>query len=144
MKILTAEQLREADRFTIEHEPVESIELMERAAKACVQRIVELVSPDKVIDVYCGMGNNGGDGLAIARMLLENNIRCRTFIVKFRSDFRIDAAKNHERLMQNYPATITEVNTARVLPAIPDRDKHVAVDALLGTGTSKAPEGLLA
>ncbi|MEO6850698.1 MAG: NAD(P)H-hydrate epimerase, partial [Mucilaginibacter sp.] len=70
LPLLTSPQIREADAYTIAHEPIASIDLMERAAKAFVGWFINHF-PDKKqsIAVYCGTGNNGGDGLAIARIL---------------------------------------------------------------------------
>ena len=69
MKILTGTAIREADRFTIEHEPIESLALMERASEAIAQWICNHISQDVPLLFVVGKGNNGGDGLAVARML---------------------------------------------------------------------------
>ena len=81
MKILTAEQVRQWDQYTIQHEPIASINLMERAAAKGVDWLVQRDSfgekngyPGNSFSVFCGKGNNGGDGLAIARLLAEKNI----------------------------------------------------------------------
>ena len=69
MKILTAPQIREADQYTILHEPIPSLLLMERAAHKVVEILVnEYQSTYRVKHIFCGTGNNGGDGLAIARL----------------------------------------------------------------------------
>ena len=65
MKILSIEQIRQADAFTIKHEPIKSIDLMERAATNCFHWIAEKFDPQKKVIVFCGLGNNGGDGLRI-------------------------------------------------------------------------------
>ena len=74
MKLFNTAQIREADNYTIQHEPVSSLNLMERAANAFVKQF-STDYPDKKNQVYifCGNGNNGGDGLAIARMLIGRN-----------------------------------------------------------------------
>jgi len=69
MKILTSEQIKKADEFTIQNEPIKSIDLMERAAKQCFEWIKNKYSTKKTFAIFCGVGNNGGDGLVIARML---------------------------------------------------------------------------
>ena len=73
MKILSVEQIREADRYTIENEPIESVDLMERAATKVFEWLYRRVSREKVIRIFCGMGNNGGDGLVVARLLYEQD-----------------------------------------------------------------------
>ena len=70
LPIYTASTIRQWDEYTIKNEPVNSIDLMERAAKACVVWLVKNISIEHPIEIVCGNGNNGGDGLAIARWLL--------------------------------------------------------------------------
>jgi NAD(P)H-hydrate repair Nnr-like enzyme with NAD(P)H-hydrate epimerase domain len=74
VKILSAQQIREWDAYTIRHEPVSSIDLMERAAQACVKWLLGKGWSEKKFYIFCGPGNNGGDGLAIARLLIEAGI----------------------------------------------------------------------
>ena len=76
MKILTGTAIREADRFTIEHEPIESLALMERASEAIAQWICNHISQDVPLLFVVGKGNNGGDGLAVARMLHKVGYLC--------------------------------------------------------------------
>ena len=83
MKILTAAQIREWDRFTIQHEPVSSIDLMERAAKACTNWILLRKWQPKAVRIFCGKGNNGGDGLAIGRLLLQAGYPVTFSILEF-------------------------------------------------------------
>lgn len=73
MKIFTSAQIRELDKYTIEHEPISSINLMERAATAIVHEITAVWGADTPVVVFAGPGNNGGDALAVARMLAEKN-----------------------------------------------------------------------
>ena len=74
MKVLSSSQIREADRYTMQHEPIASIDLMERASSACVTHLLELFPNTKHYSIYCGTGNNGGDGLAIARLLSKKKL----------------------------------------------------------------------
>lgn len=140
MKILTSEQIRQIDRYTVMHEPIASVDLMERAAGACVRRIATLAGKDEVIHVFCGVGNNGGDGLAITRLLLDEQFNCHAYLVLFRDTLSEDAETNFKRLKQKYPTRISEVRTANELPADAGT---LAIDALLGTGVTKRTEGLL-
>ncbi|MGB0176886.1 MAG: NAD(P)H-hydrate epimerase, partial [Owenweeksia sp.] len=73
MKILSASQVKEADQYTIKHEPISSINLMERAAERIAQSLQQDY-PGAVFHIFCGKGNNGGDGLAVARLLHQQNI----------------------------------------------------------------------
>lgn len=69
MKILSVAQIREADQYTIQYEQIASVDLMERASRAFTNWFTKHYSVEKKVAIFCGMGNNGGDGLAVARML---------------------------------------------------------------------------
>ena len=83
MKIFTSEQIREIDALTIQSEPISSIDLMERAAGQLYKWITAKFGRSEHIFVFAGPGNNGGDGLALARMLSENGYSVEVFYVKF-------------------------------------------------------------
>ena len=74
IKILPVDKIREADAYTIKNEPIESIDLMERAALACFEWLRPFLKKKSQVKVLCGPGKNGADGLAIARMLAEDEI----------------------------------------------------------------------
>jgi NAD(P)H-hydrate epimerase len=97
MKILSAEQIRKWDEFTILNEPIRSLDLMERAAAKCTAWIEERFQ-GKVFKIFCGKGNNGGDGLAIARQLAAKNIECDVYIIESRSLGTDDFQANLKRL----------------------------------------------
>jgi len=143
MKIITAQQIKEVDAATILAEPIRSVDLMERAAMACVKRLVKLVSPNDKIIVLCGKGNNGGDGLAIARLLIDHGFKCTSLIVNHSPAFSPDAQINHERLTEKYPSKVLTIeNTSTIVEQT--NGYEICIDALLGTGLNKAAEGLLA
>src|SRR5438309_1822713 len=97
MKILTAQQIREADAYTIEHDKIKSIDLMERAAKACVEWITKHFDKSHSFRIFCGMGNNGGDGLAIARMLHEKGYEVYVYAVRHSDKCSKDFEINEQR-----------------------------------------------
>ena len=68
MKVFNAHQIREIDQYTIKNEPISSIDLMERASLAFIKKFKKIYSEGSV-KIFCGTGNNGGDGLAVARLL---------------------------------------------------------------------------
>jgi len=154
MKILSAEQIRAADRYTIAHEPIASIDLMERAATACVNWLINsgqvpLSSrrgtrgkAKKEIFIFCGTGNNGGDGLALARMLLKKNIPVQVFIMQLGNNPTKDFLINKKRLQKISAKSIKEISSENDLPRI--NKNAVVIDALFGTGISRKPEGLAA
>ncbi len=71
MKIFTIDKIRAADRYTIEKEPIPSVDLMERAATAATDFVKARVAQEADFLIVCGPGNNGGDGLVMARLLSE-------------------------------------------------------------------------
>ena len=83
MKILSVNQIREADKYTIENEPIESVDLMERAATKVFEWLYRRAPRDKTIKIFCGMGNNGGDGLVVARLLNEQEVVPQVFMVRY-------------------------------------------------------------
>src|SRR5690349_10956549 len=99
MKIFSASQIRDWDKYTIEHEPVASIDLMERAATKCVEWLLTTGYSKKNFTIFCGKGNNGGDGLAIARMLTEKGNQVVVYILEFghkgTEDFQINLERLH-------------------------------------------------
>src|ERR1051326_6247679 len=102
MKVLTGEQMREVDRLTIE-DGVPSIALMENAAHRVVEEMAREFDPidRQNIVILCGKGNNGGDGLALARLLHEYNVqRLRVVLAADPSEFKGDAAANLQRLRE--------------------------------------------
>lgn len=137
MKILTAEQTRKWDRFTIENEPVSSIQLMERAAQACSNWISENCKNHKKIAVFCGNGNNGGDGLAIARMLYLKGFDVDIFMDSDQK-FSEDAAVNFKKLRDFsgiYSKQFKDIDHYNF------DSKTIIVDALFGTGLSRKIDG---
>lgn len=140
MKILSAEQIRKWDEFTILNEPVSSLDLMERAAGKCTAWIEEKFI-NKAFKIFCGKGNNGGDGLAIARQLSENNIFCDVYITESGSpgtdDFRANLNKLHSS-----PVQIHFIQDPDFFPSIDEND--LVVDALFGSGLNRPLDGLSA
>ncbi len=136
MKIFSAKQVREWDAFTIANEPITSIDLMERAATACFKWITgHFISPETYV-IFCGTGNNGGDGLAFARMLLQANKTVVVYILEGEKRSE-DFSANLERLAPLIPQP-TFINIT-ALPEIPP--KAIIIDALHGTGLSRPLTG---
>lgn len=139
MKVLSGDQMRQWDRFTIETEPVSSIDLMERASQKCSNWIEGKNWGNIKVKIFCGKGNNGGDGLAIARQLTEKNFLCDVYILEFGSlgtdDFQTNLSKLH-----SFPANIHFLQHADFFPSIDKTD--LVVDALYGTGLNRPLEGL--
>lgn len=130
VKILSADQIREWDEFTIRQEPVSSIDLMERASRRFTEHFLQRYQSYTRILVVCGVGNNGGDGLAIARMLFDYGFKVDVFVFGNPASGRTEFKINLERLPL-VPVYINENNS------IPETDAEVIVDALFGIGLNK-------
>jgi hydroxyethylthiazole kinase-like uncharacterized protein yjeF len=144
MKILSAEQIKAADAFTIQHEPITSIDLMERAALACIRHIVKNSSIDSEFIIFCGKGNNGGDGLAIARFLIKRNYNVKTYVVNHSENASEDFNINLERLKELKPESVFNVNKEEDLKQIEITRAALIIDALFGTGVNKTLFGIAA
>ncbi len=141
MQILSAEKIRAWDEFTIQHEPISSIDLMERAAGACLDWLSNHEYLQKSFSIYCGKGNNGGDGLALARMLSAADNKVVVHILEFgykgTSDFQVNLARLHETSVE-----IKFIQTEANFHLIPKED--IIIDALYGTGLNRPLEGVTA
>ncbi len=138
MKILNSNQVRAADQYTIKHEPIASIDLMERAAERCTDWLIDRFDVDQKFSVFCGIGNNGGDGLAIARMLRSKSYEVECFVVEFSKNYSSDCLTNKKRLEK--VKQIKVINHKNELPTI-DHNK-IVIDAILGSGLSRPAEGI--
>lgn len=139
MKILSASQIREADRYTIEHEPVSSIDLMERASSKLFQWILSRFEAGTRFYLFCGKGNNGGDGLALGRMLANENFHVTICIVEYSPDTSADFAENLKRL-RGLKVSQVNIKDEGDFPSIPT--DAVIVDAIFGSGLNRPLEGL--
>lgn len=139
LNLLNSEQTRQADHFTINSRSVTSLDLMESAAAAFVTVFkADYTFLDIPISIYCGTGNNGGDGLAVARLLKEQGYdRLSVKIVRFSSAFTEDFAANLMRL------TLTGIQISEIFDGdnFPEEESLILVDALLGSGLSRPLEG---
>lgn len=133
--LLTSAQMRSADQFTVANKPIASIDLMEKAARAFVQCFLrDEFDTNKSIAIFCGKGNNGGDGLAIAHLLLANGYdNIKVYIVNFGKKQSDDFAINLQRLDESRckKAIINQPGDLRNIK--PD----LIIDAILGSGLNK-------
>ncbi len=138
MKIPDAKQMREWDAFTIKKENITSLKLMERAAQQCTDWIVARYNSHQTITIICGKGNNGGDGLAIARQLKNNGFEPKTFIADWDEKESDDYKKNKERMQQ----TNVEIAFIKNKDEFPKIDKSsVVIEALFGFGLNRKLDG---
>lgn len=141
MKLFNTQQIREWDAYTIQHEPISSIALMERAAMACVEWMIQHNCLNTPIKIFCGKGNNGGDGLAIARILMDRGLAPKTYILEFGSKGTEDFQVNLQ-LLQQSSADIHFIQDASFFPDIPKEE--LVIDTLFGTGINRPLTGISA
>ncbi|MBX2970916.1 MAG: NAD(P)H-hydrate dehydratase [Cyclobacteriaceae bacterium] len=140
MKILSAQQIRELDAYTIKHEPIPSIDLMERACRAFCSWFTTHVDTRYTVGIVCGTGNNGGDGMGIARMLLDWNYSVKVWVVEGGGRESLDFKTNLQRLKEKIQIQAISKNYDKGLFFGCD----VLIDALFGTGLSRPVEGVSA
>ncbi len=142
MKIFTSNQVKEIDRYTIENEPVSSISLMHRAAMQCALWLMKRYNRNVKFKIFSGCGNNGGDGLAIASILLENDYKAEVYIIKVSEKLTAEAQYYFELLSSTPASIIHEIVEEKQLPRIDSDD--IIVDALFGSGLNRPVESLAA
>ena len=143
MKVFTTSQIRNIDACTIEHEPVASIDLMERAALECTQWLTEKYNRDTGIIIVAGPGNNGGDGWAIARLFADRGYtKIRMFLVPLSAELSSDSAINRQRLFDQNRVPVSIIESTEKFPEI--RKDDIIVDALFGSGLTRPLGGLAA
>lgn len=141
LKILKSEQIREIDKYTIKYGPVKSIDLMEQTAKQILEKITQLFLPQESFCLFAGAGNNGGDVIALYRLMLKKNISAQLFITNPSEQFSPDNRENIRILEQmhipyNYWKTTDNFQLLN--------KNHIIIDGIFGSGLSRPVEGFYA
>ena len=139
MKIFTGKQIRELDQYTIDNEPIKSIDLMERAAVAIVDAIVQRWEQNTPVIVFAGPGNNGGDALAVARLLAQQGYEVTTYLFNTSDHLSPDCAENKKRLAAARLTQFIEVTQEFNPPQL--EQGMLVVDGLFGSGLNKPLSG---
>lgn len=140
MKILTSAQIHELDKYTIEHEPIKSIDLMERSAKALTHAIADEWHSNTPVVTFAGPGNNGGDALAVSRMLALQGYKVSVYLFNIHNRLSEDCEINKKRVMDcKRISSFTEV-TLNFEPPVLGGDTLV-IDGLFGSGINKPLAG---
>ena len=146
MRILTAAQMREADRFTIEEIGIPSLVLMENAGRQVVAAMESVYEEQLAgrVAVLCGRGNNGGDGFLVARTLLQRGIDTAVFVVGALGDVRGDARTNLD-ILGRLGVTVVEIGDEQTweLHFSEISQCTLIVDAIFGTGLKSPVAGML-
>lgn len=140
MKILSPSQIYQADLATIKNDKISSLDLMERVGKLCCDWILnnDISKSNPIFYIFCGVGNNGGDGLVITRLLHVAGFKLKSFIVNFSDKRSADFNSNLERLEQlNFqPINIKSIADFQII----EKDV-IVIDAIFGLGLKYSPKG---
>lgn len=139
MKIFPTASIKQLDAFTIENEPISSIDLMERAAKALAKAISERWDAETPFTVFAGPGNNGGDALAVSRLLAAKGYKLEVYLFNTQNSLSPDCLTNKERLGGIPNIDFHEVTSQFTPPTL--TVEHVVIDGLFGSGLNKALSG---
>ncbi|MFD2823457.1 NAD(P)H-hydrate dehydratase [Lacinutrix iliipiscaria] len=136
MKIFSKEQIYEGDKLTAEKQSITSTELMERAAIQIFNWMhIRMQGAQVPIHVFCGIGNNGGDGLVLARHLITHGYNVNTYVINYSDTRSKDFLINYDRIKnvsKKWPLLMTD---AEALPVIHQDD--IIVDAVFGIGLNR-------
>jgi len=142
MKIFTSGQIKKIDEYTIKNEPVAPVNLMERAAARLFEWYTSKFGRAERILIFAGPGNNGGDGLALARMLAKDRFKPEVYYIRFSDTTSVDWKINRERLEKETSVPFNIIENANQLPLTGTDD--IIIDAIFGSGLSRPAEGLAA
>ncbi len=144
MKLVTSEQMRTVDRTTIDEYGIPGPELMENAGRGVAERILSTViegEDNPTITIFCGKGNNGGDGYVIGRYLAEAGLEVAFWHLGSRPELSDDAGLNYDRVSM----AGLELHQITAITDLPEQlDSDYIIDAVFGTGFEGAPRGLSA
>lgn len=138
-KIFPTTKIKELDTYTIENEPIASIDLMERASQALAEAIAGRWNTDTPFTVFAGPGNNGGDALAVSRLLAKEGYKLEVYLFNIKGALSPDCETNKKRLVDIPGIDFHEVTTQFVPPVL--TGEHIIIDGLFGSGLNKALSG---
>ncbi len=141
MKFFTTDQIGQLDKYTIEHEPIASIDLMERAAEALYWEFIGNFPYQQPVCIFAGPGNNGGDALALSRKLLNSGFEVSTILISAGS-LSADCEANRKRLSVEFPTAFIELQDKFIAQEI--TEETIIIDGLFGSGLSRPLTGIFA
>jgi NAD(P)H-hydrate epimerase len=140
MKLFKSDQIKQIDEYTIKEEPVASIDLMERAAGMILRWFLKKFERSRRVFIFAGPGNNGGDGLALARLLEVSRFETVVYYVEFTEKTSEDWKKNLQRLKTGTGVPINYLTRTEQFPSVNPDD--IIIDAIFGSGLTRHVEGL--
>jgi NAD(P)H-hydrate epimerase len=142
MKLFACSQIAEIDKLTMQLEPIESIDLMERASDQIANWLQKNTEKYRPVIIFAGPGNNGGDALAVARMLAYVHYKCTVYLASFGRELKGDPAINWQRLIEQNSVILNTLNSENDFPEI--QSNEMVIDGLFGSGLNKPLVGLAA
>lgn len=142
MKLFTCQQIATLDKLTMMLEPISSIDLMERASERVADWITRKLGNIRTLWFFAGPGNNGGDALAVARLLAHKGFDCKVYLADFGKELKGDPANNLERLKEQNKVQLKRIDYESDIPDIPA--DVIVIDGLFGSGLTRPLEGLAA
>lgn len=139
IKIFPTDKVKELDQYTIQNEPISSIDLVERASTVFVHEFCRRFSKQTRVIVFAGQGNNGADALAIARLLKDECYKVETYLFNPTEHLSFDCELNKQRILGMEQVEFTEVVSEFTPPTLTDRD--VVIDGLFGSGLNRPLTG---
>ena len=141
MKVLSIDKIRAADAYTIQHEPISSINLMERAASQLFSWITKYVDQTHTFIIFAGSGNNGGDGLALGRLLAKADYKVEIYIIRYNDKTSDDFQVNYKRASAIDSINISNIKTLDEFPEVEEED--IIIDSIFGSGLTRPIKGFL-
>ncbi len=138
MKIFNSSQVKEIDQRTIIEEPITSFRLMERASLRFVQWFEKQFDLGKPVIIFAGSGNNGGDALAISRLLIERHFQLRVYLVPTSTTMSEDCQANFKALNKYLKPELLNLNDVNTFPKIAKNE--VVIDGIFGSGLNRPIE----
>ncbi|QAA81084.1 NAD(P)H-hydrate dehydratase [Aequorivita sp. H23M31] len=140
MNILSVDQIYKADKITIKNQNIDSVQLMERAGEQVFDWIEDILMGAPIhIHVFCGIGNNGGDGLVVGRLLIESDYNVTVYVVNFSDKRSKDFLHNYDRIKTDTKVWPTLIKSEKDFPEIGSGD--IVLDSIFGIGLNRSPEG---
>lgn len=141
--VLTAQQAAEVDKFAKERLGIQTLVLMENAGRAVAEVVLDLVGKESGgrIAVFCGRGNNAGDGFVAARYLIVRDQDVDVYLLAPQGQLRNEAETNLS-ILKKVTYRIFEIKDSAALESINFKDYSIIIDALLGIGLKGEVEGL--
>ncbi len=139
MKVFQTHQIREIDSITIQEEPIDSFQLMKRASRLFFERLITHLNQNEQIVILAGSGNNGGDALVIAKLLIQIGQNCTVYLVNPKNKLSNDCQSAYDEL-----SSLCDIHTIQSAEELTLHSSDIVIDGLFGSGLNRPLEGAYA